>query len=267
MNSTSYIMIVDDNEMNREMLKLILSSNFSNLLLAGSGQEALSVLANNHVDLILMDLEMPVMDGFQTTERIRSIEAVQGGHIPVVALTAHGMQDSIEQCNKVGMDAFISKPFNPLEIVAVITRLLPCRTDCSHAGSDVLQAEQTPHASGPEDDLKMVFNLSELTSRAGNNKEHIASYVALFMEEIEQDLPILENAILTEDSTMVARLIHSIKGISCNIGAERMCSVGDELNTAANNGDFFALRAKAELLLAEYTLFKKESRAAASASQ
>ena len=267
MSTDPHIMIVDDDEMNREMLRLILSRHFSNLHFAGSGEEAVEISAGStHIDLILMDLEMPVMDGFQATHVIRSREAVQGGHIPIVALTAHGLHDTIERCTTAGIDAFIKKPFNQTEIVAIITQLVRGdNRENSLSRSESVHQQQAPSAADLADGQKEAFNLSELKSRMGDNDEYIAGYIALFIEEIEKDLPAVERAISAEDSNMVARLTHSIKGNSCNIGAERMYSVAEEADTASKNGDFSALRASVALLRAEYAEFKSATRSFASA--
>ncbi|MBI5787442.1 MAG: response regulator [Candidatus Schekmanbacteria bacterium] len=114
------ILLAEDNIINQEMALIILKDCGYTVVVANNGQEALEFLRKESVDLILMDVQMPVMDGFTATAAIREMEKKSGGHIPIVAVTAHAMKEDNERCLQAGMDAYISKPFNPMELQETI---------------------------------------------------------------------------------------------------------------------------------------------------
>jgi signal transduction histidine kinase/CheY-like chemotaxis protein len=110
------ILIVEDNMVNRKVAYFMLEKKGHEVTAVENGQEALKALENSLFDLILMDIQMPVMDGFEATEAIRKREASTGGHIPIIAMTAHAMKGDRERCLDSGMDDYTSKPLNPSEV-------------------------------------------------------------------------------------------------------------------------------------------------------
>ena len=108
-----HILLVEDNELNIELMKRILAKENYDVSFARNGQEAVDYFQTNHFDLILMDVQMPVMNGLEACRNIREIEKTTGEHIPIVALTAHSFGDTIEECFAVGMDSFVTKPVKP----------------------------------------------------------------------------------------------------------------------------------------------------------
>ncbi len=250
------VMIVDDEEINREMLRYILSPYVSSLLVAANGEEALLLLAQNRqVDVILLDLEMPILNGLQTTLQIRASEQIQGGHIPIIAMTASELPEDSERCHQAGMDAFISKPFNIGDILSVMERVTVASPALSTPLIKIEAAGGEQHHQ-PEALPETVFNYAGLLTRVGNRKDLINDYVEMFTEEIDVDLPALERAIVEGDSAAIARLTHSIKGTTCNIGAERMCAIGGELAQSARSGTPTDLRPLLASLQVEYQRFK-----------
>jgi len=110
------ILIVEDNMVNRKVAYFMLEKKGHEVTGVENGQEALTALENNIFDLILMDVQMPVMDGFKATEAIRKKEETTGEHIPIIAMTAHAMKGDRERCLEVGMDEYTTKPLNPAEL-------------------------------------------------------------------------------------------------------------------------------------------------------
>lgn len=110
------ILIVEDNMVNRKVAYFMLDKKGHDVSAVENGQEALTALENKIFDLILMDIQMPVMDGFEATEAIRKKEETTGEHIPIIAMTAHAMKGDRERCLEMGMDDYISKPLNPVEV-------------------------------------------------------------------------------------------------------------------------------------------------------
>jgi len=110
------ILIVEDNMVNRKVAYFMLEKKGHEVTGVENGQEALTALENNIFDLILMDVQMPVMDGFKATEAIRKKEETTGEHIPIIAMTAHAMKGDRERCLEAGMDEYTTKPLNPAEV-------------------------------------------------------------------------------------------------------------------------------------------------------
>jgi PAS domain S-box-containing protein len=127
------ILVAEDVLINQKLIQRILNKMGHEVTIAQNGEEALKLWRHARFDLIFMDIEMPVMDGYSTTAAIRSAEDKQGGHVPITAMTAHALQGAAEKCLEAGMDAYISKPFKSSDVRAVIDRLTAGhgRQDCT----------------------------------------------------------------------------------------------------------------------------------------
>jgi CheY-like chemotaxis protein len=110
------ILVVEDNMVNRKVAHFMLEKKGHDLTAVENGKEALNAMENGLFDLILMDVQMPVMDGFEATVAIRKKEEATGTHIPIIAMTAHAMKGDRERCLEVGMDDYVTKPLNPEEV-------------------------------------------------------------------------------------------------------------------------------------------------------
>jgi signal transduction histidine kinase/DNA-binding response OmpR family regulator len=114
------ILLAEDNPMNQRLATRLLEKRGHRVTSVSNGREALDALAGNNFDLIVMDVQMPVMDGLVATQAIREREGSSGGHIPILALTAHAMQHDQERCYGAGMDAFLTKPFQPADFYRAV---------------------------------------------------------------------------------------------------------------------------------------------------
>jgi CheY-like chemotaxis protein len=136
--------VVEDNVVNRKVARAVLKGFGLEIAEAENGELALEKLRHEHFDLILMDMHMPVLDGLETTRRIRIAEQADGAgrRLPVVALTANVMRDAIDSCREAGMDDFLPKPFKREQIVDMLSRWLPPpvrsthKPEISHASLD-----------------------------------------------------------------------------------------------------------------------------------
>jgi len=119
------ILVAEDNSINIQVARFILSPLASDLDFVMNGQEAVEHYLKNKYDLILMDVVMPVMDGYEATQKIRQIELERGKEerIPIIAMTANNMYEEIQKCLKTGMDGFLSKPFNTQDVSNVLNTL------------------------------------------------------------------------------------------------------------------------------------------------
>jgi len=116
------ILVAEDNSINIQVARYILSPLASELVFVLNGQDAIDQFVNVKYDLILMDVKMPVMDGYEATQKIRQIELSRGTgeRIPIIAITANNMYEEIQECLKMGMDGFLSKPFNTQDVSNIL---------------------------------------------------------------------------------------------------------------------------------------------------
>jgi len=118
------ILLAEDNLVNQKLASRLLEKHGHNVVIAANGRQALQRLESEEFDLVLMDVQMPEMDGFETTAMIRKTEEATGAHLPIVAMTAHAMQGDKERCLTAGMDGYLSKPLNVKELLAVVQSVL-----------------------------------------------------------------------------------------------------------------------------------------------
>lgn len=119
------ILLVEDNAVNRLLAKRLLEQKGHTVVTTSNGLEALEVLKTQPFDAVLMDVQMPEMDGFEATKVVREGEQITGKHLPIIALTAHAMKGDQERCLAAGMDGYISKPIQTAELFALLERLIP----------------------------------------------------------------------------------------------------------------------------------------------
>jgi CheY-like chemotaxis protein len=154
------VLIVEDNPVNQKVAAAMLEKGGHHVVFANNGKEALDILGGVNVDLILMDVQMPEMDGFEATSVIREREKANGGHIPIVAMTAHAMKGDQERCLAAGMDSYISKPIRTEQLFTVIQSLTNRGQDKNKRGTP-----SSKHTQLAED----VFNFSKVLSDLDGN--------------------------------------------------------------------------------------------------
>ena len=121
------ILVAEDNDVSRLLVVRLLEKHGHTVLEARTGLEALVVLEKGDVDVILMDIQMPDLDGLQATAEIREREAGTGRHVPIIALTAHAIKGDRERCLESGMDDYLSKPIQPADLMAALGRACASR--------------------------------------------------------------------------------------------------------------------------------------------
>jgi len=122
------VLMVEDNPVNQTFARLLLTKLGCEVLLADHGQEGLDILARTEVDVVLSDVQMPIMDGLTMTGCIRAEEAGTDRHVPIIGVTAHALQADRDRCFEAGMDGYVSKPIKVKELVAAMEAALPVRT-------------------------------------------------------------------------------------------------------------------------------------------
>lgn len=206
------ILATDDVPVNRELVRTILEKRGHKVTVAENGQEALDAWRNGSFDLLLMDIQMPEMDGLTATRIIREEELQRGGHVPVIAMTAYAMAGDRERCLQAGMDDYVAKPVNPSELMTVISRF--CGVEMPQ---DV--RETAASVADPGSDVEQVFDREALLDRLGGSVELLPQFIKLFEESYTTNCTALRQSLADGDWATAARHAHSIKGASANVGA------------------------------------------------
>lgn len=244
------ILATDDVPVNRELVRTILEKRGHKVTVAENGQEALDAWRNGSFDLLLMDIQMPEMDGLTATRIIREEELQRGGHVPVIAMTAYAMAGDRERCLQAGMDDYVAKPVNPSELMTVISRF---------CGIEVPQEvrETTPPVA--DSNTEQVFDRAALLDRLGGSVELLPQFIKLFKESYTTNSTALRQSLADGDWTTAARHAHSIKGASANVGALQVHVAALHLEKALKEQD---ATAKGQLLLQLVTSYELFCRAA-----
>ncbi|HLT24095.1 MAG TPA: response regulator [Ignavibacteria bacterium] len=118
------ILVAEDNLINQKLINKLLTNRGYQTLVVEDGLKAVEALHNKSFDLVLMDIQMPIMDGYQATSYIRNVERLTGDHIPIIAVTAFAMDSDRQKCYELGMDDFLAKPFNKMDFYNIIEKHL-----------------------------------------------------------------------------------------------------------------------------------------------
>jgi len=229
------ILLAEDNAVNQKLAITLLQKRGHTVIPTGNGQEAIAALEAQRFDLVLMDVQMPIMDGFEAIRSIRAKERDTGAHIPIVALTAHAMKGDREKCLAVGADDYVSKPIRTSDLLAAMDRSRILKVDPS------AKAEPSPPAApapAPADDSRsIVFDINDALDRVEGDRELLEEIVRIFTGECAGNMDAIRQAFTAGDARLLERLAHTIKGASANLGAVAVCKVAFELEKLAAAGD------------------------------
>jgi two-component system sensor histidine kinase/response regulator len=210
------ILVADDVEVNRMLALTILGKQGHRITLATNGQEAVQAYAAGHFDLILMDVQMPVMDGLQATKLIRELEKGTGRRCSILALTAYAGHEDRDACLAAGMDGYLSKPFKAAELELALREQCGLAPSLPEPNSEPSISRSTVEADMP------IFDRGGLLSRLGGKSELIGKFVALFRKGMDGNLAKLLTAAENRDHEGIRANAHTIKGAAGNIGALRV---------------------------------------------
>jgi PAS domain S-box-containing protein len=207
------ILLAEDHPVNQKLAQAVLEKQGHQVTLVFNGREAVEAISRSRLpdgtcfDLVLMDVQMPEMDGYEATGQIRALEQRTGGHVPIVAMTAYAMKGDREECLRAGMDAYVSKPIKPRELLAVIADLVS-------GSSSVVKPGTVEASSGPCSEP--VINREEALARAAGDPVILKMLVDLYLETVPRQMAQLREAIGRRDAKEIDRLAHLIKGAVSN---------------------------------------------------
>jgi Signal transduction histidine kinase len=230
------ILLVEDNEINQQVAQEMLQQMGLEVDIAANGLQALEMLEEVEYDVVLMDVQMPVMDGHEATRKIRS--NLHWATLPVIAMTAHAMSGDREKSLQAGMNDQINKPINSDELLAAMAKWI--RTSSRpNICSSKLNREGDNIDDLPWPDMPGIITADGLARLGGNQK----LYKKLLLQFVANNVDTpdyIKTALAKGDQKTAARFAHNVKGVAANIGADQLATVSNELETALEQGSIDA---------------------------
>ena len=232
------LLLAEDNQVNQTLAIRLLEKLGHQVTVANNGREAVQQWQSSRFDAILMDVDMPVMNGYEATERIRELEQGNGAHIPVMAMTAHAMQGAREECLRHGMDGYLTKPIDTEALWRELEQI-------GRAGGP----EASRDSFSPEPALE-VADFAKARQTMDDNKELFDEIVGLFLEDSPSHIEKIKNGLAQGDADAVRHSAHTLKGMVGIFAAERTMQAAEKLEYLAGTGGEEMTAALAELEIA-----------------
>jgi CheY-like chemotaxis protein/HPt (histidine-containing phosphotransfer) domain-containing protein len=202
------ILVAEDTPFNQKFITRLLGRWGHTAIIVEDGRKAVAAISEDRYDLILMDVQMPEMDGFEATARIRELEKQKGAHTPIVAMTAHAMKGDRERCLEAGMDDYVPKPISSEALLNAIRMLVPEHLESKKEKSPVTENAQP------------VFDKDALLKAFDNDWDFLKEVIDMFIADYPQMLKNIDEAIQTKDAPALQRTGHALKGMLGNFQVE-----------------------------------------------
>jgi CheY-like chemotaxis protein len=216
---------------NQKLAIGLLGSRGHRVEVAGNGRAALAAVAARHFDLVLMDIQMPEMDGLEATKMIRARERGAGSRVPIIAMTAHAMKGDREACLAAGMDGYLSKPIRATKLFETIYQVL---------------SEFTDMTAEPQAACEMDWN--QALEVVQGDRELLREIVDAFLTECPQQLEQIQSSIESQDQEVLHRMAHTLKGAMRYFGASQAFDRAYELECMGRDARFDKAAEQFELL-------------------
>ncbi|HVX14538.1 MAG TPA: response regulator [Pirellulales bacterium] len=263
------VLLAEDGLVNQTVARRLLERNGHTVTVVGDGREALKALAGNSFDIVLMDIQMPELDGLAATAEIRRGERGSDRHVPVIAMTAHAMKGDRERCLAAGMDGYVSKPIRSRELLAAIAEALSLGSTSgaqSLAASHPVQTrtrEGMPRFDSAEKPAPVllggpVIDWERTLDQAANDRELVLEMIGVYFDELPNLLARIAQGIEANDGPELRRAAHTLKGALHHLAAERAATAAAELETKGSSGRAVDGRGAYQTLCSELSLLEPE---------
>ena len=237
------VLLVEDNAINQRVARRFLERLGCEVQVVGDGRQAVEAYERNSYTFILMDMQMPVMDGLEATRRIRELEQGGAKRTPIVALTANAMMGTLERCLEAGMDDYLTKPLDISRLQDVLDRFM------GRAEGEPLAAPLSAAAAIPSADNAIRARLADV---AGDDEEFMIELVNAFLSGGEDTVQELRAAVELGDAAAIGRAAHKLKGAAANLHVNNLATLSFDLETRAKSGQKADWRADFEKIAAEF---------------
>ena len=221
------ILLAEDSLVNQRLTRGLLEKRCHEVVVANNGREAVDAACNQQFDLVLMDVQMPEMDGLAATAAIRNAEQSTGRHVPIVAMTAHAMKGDRERCLQAGMDGYVAKPIRVRQLLETINGVL---------------REQPRNGGLPPREACMLaaqtFDWSSALEVVQGDRQLLADVIQAFVEECPRLVRELEQAIADRDAVSMRRAAHTLKSSTRYFGATQATSCARSLEEMGSQSEF-----------------------------
>ncbi|HAF61555.1 MAG TPA: hypothetical protein DCK95_04440 [Anaerolineaceae bacterium] len=221
-------LVVEDNEINQEVTQSLLEMVGASVDLASNGVEAIAAMKQKPYDFVLMDIQMPVMDGLEATRRIRAANATYSDTI-IIALSAYATQEDAKKTLQVGMNDYVTKPINPIVLFATLSKWI----DVAKPGKNLKASIPTGNAFPALPGIDTENGLQ----RFGGDRERYRVNLKRFSTKYAGTIDEIEHALEAQDVEIVKQLVHTLKGVAGNIGASHVQKSAEKLEEAIKKGN------------------------------
>ncbi|KJR41355.1 two-component hybrid sensor and regulator [Candidatus Magnetoovum chiemensis] len=239
------VLVAEDNAVNQKLALRMLEKHGLSVTIVSNGIEVLDVLKRQKFDLILMDIQMPEMDGLEATRQIRNYNGKDlDMGIPIIAMTAHAMVGDRERCIEAGMDDYLTKPLKARDLYELIDKYT--------IGSPIHASPYDMKLRHGIESHTLLVDIDDLKSRLGDDEELIRELWLAFVEDAPLQIERLKSALNSNDSLLSERISHTIKGISSNVGASVMKDCALRMEIASRKDSLKDAKALFDTLYVEY---------------
>ena len=225
------VLLAEDNPVNQLLARTVLEKQGHEVVVAQNGREALARVEVETFDVVLMDVQMPEMDGLTATRAIRDVEAGTGKHLPIVGVTAHAMKGDRERCLAAGMDGYVSKPIRPEALFAAIEEAVRSHPPAA-----------APHAEAPSPADGVVLDATALVALISGDRQLLKELVDLFVEDSTRRLEEIRSSLASGDTESLHRAAHTLKGSAGSICGRRTAEVALRVEDLAQEGNLTEAR-------------------------
>jgi CheY-like chemotaxis protein len=237
------ILVAEDTPFNQKFILRLLGRWGHRTVLVENGHQVLEALARETFDLVIMDVRMPEMDGYEASRKIRESEKDSGGHIPIIAITAHAVKGDRERCLEAGMDEYVSKPISSDKLFEII---------------ETMAAGKSPDtvAAGSGDETRISFDKQTLIDAFDHDWGFFKEVVDLFVSDYPRMMVDIREAFNTGDTDALIRTAHSLKGMLNLFNAQAAAQKAIKLQELGKQGEFSEIESEIEALSGELSMLK-----------
>lgn len=226
--SGEQVLLVEDNVVNQEVALGLLDEVNVNVVIANNGQEALDRLSEQAFDIVLMDMQMPILDGISATKKIRTLP--QFNELPIIAMTANAMSSDVERCLEAGMNDHVAKPISVNNLYKTLNKFLQA-SESSIISEHPICSENRPALTNEDSSLPILSDMDvvEAVEAIGGNKKRYLEILQHFLEGQSEELNKLNVLIEKAQWEDASRLLHTLKGAASNLGVNRIADLAIEM--------------------------------------
>jgi len=239
-NPSLKVLVVDDNEINLRLAEIILKKNKYDVTTICSGEDSIELVKNNKYDLIFMDLHMPGFDGYETANRIRSLEHNDHRAV-IIALTANAMPQEIDKIESCGMDDILIKPISEQLICDIISKWFSLPT--LNIENKILENIET--------DITEIFSIEDAKKLANGNEVLAIELFNMLINELPEHRDGIQQALKGDNTHMLREVTHKLNGASRCCGTPALRHAANSLENSIDNGEYNKIKVKSDELLLE----------------